>query len=65
MRDPFTEMINFFKTNPTYLIVILLVILFFYLVSRAKQENSSNVVKTKILNVDIKNKGYYYPFFIA
>lgn len=47
MRDPFTEMINFFKTNPTYLIVILLVILFFYLVGRAKQENSSNVVKTK------------------
>jgi len=46
MRDPFTEMINFFKTNPTYLVVILLIIVFFYLVSRAKKENN-HVVKTK------------------
>ena len=43
MRDPFSEMVNFFKANPTYLIVILLVILFFYLVGRAKKE--SNIIK--------------------
>lgn len=41
MKDPFREMISFFKDNPLYLIIILLVIVFFYLVGRTKKENTS------------------------
>ena len=43
MRDPFTEMINFFKEHPSYLVVILLILVISYLIGRMKK--GSNVIK--------------------